>query len=73
MATTIYIITNKLDGMRYIGQTINYEARKAAHRNNKKDKTRLHRAIRKHGWENFEMKPSGFTLRDTIGVLFLHA
>lgn len=48
----IYKITNKLNGMMYIGQSVNIHHRWVAHQN-AKDKQPLHRAIQKYGKENF--------------------
>lgn len=56
----IYCYTNKINGKRYIGQTINPEQRYSAHKsaaynkNNYEYKTPFHAAIRKYGWENFD-------------------
>lgn len=55
----IYCYTNKLNNKKYIGQTINPEARKNSHKSeafNEKSHTYnsvFHRAIRKYGYENF--------------------
>ena len=48
----IYKIDNLKNGKCYIGQTINYEKRIKQHKK-ARDDTALHRAIRKHGFENF--------------------
>lgn len=53
--TTIYVITNKIDGKKYIGQTINFESRIYCHRNNSNNRL-LREDIKKYGWENFETK-----------------
>ena len=56
----IYCYTNKINGKKYIGQTINPQLRYNAHRSsyqNPKDKEQnslLHRAFRKYGFENFQ-------------------
>lgn len=48
----IYKITNKLNGMMYIGQSVNIYHRWLAHQR-AKDNQLLHRAIQKYGKENF--------------------
>ena len=49
----VYKITNKLNGMVYIGMTQNFKRRMWRHRR-ANDGSYLHRAINKHGWKNFE-------------------
>ncbi len=59
MTGIIYCYTNKINGKKYIGQTINPEQRKRNHKHealNYKTDYYFHRAIRKHGLENFEYK-----------------
>ena len=41
------------NGKVYIGQTNDFKARMNSHKNSKED-TRIHNAIRRHGWDNFE-------------------
>lgn len=51
---SIYIITNKLNGMRYIGQTISdVEKRFKNHLREKRDDSYLHNAMQKYGKDNF--------------------
>ena len=56
----VYCYTNKINGKKYIGQTINPESRKSSHKSSAYNEkapdfsTPFHRAIRKYGWENFE-------------------
>lgn len=56
----IYKFTNKINGKHYIGQSINLEMRKYAHKSsayNEKTKdynSQFHQAIRKYGLENFD-------------------
>ena len=54
----IYYITNKVNKKQYIGETINFEERKAKHlaalRSNKHHSIKLQRAYNKYGEENFE-------------------
>lgn len=69
----IYKYTNKINGKHYIGQSINLEMRRYAHKSsafNKKAKdydAQFHQAIRKYGWDNFdyeviaEMFPEEYT------------
>ena len=60
----IYCYTNKINGKRYIGQTINeLKTRHRLHMNavrftsNKRDnETPIHRAMRKYGIENFKLE-----------------
>ena len=51
----IYCYKNKINGKRYIGQTINQQQRKSAHISDSTHiDTKLYRAVRKYGWDNFE-------------------
>lgn len=56
----IYKYTNKTNGKHYIGQSINLEMRRYAHKSsafNEKAKdynAQFHQAIRKYGWDNFD-------------------
>lgn len=58
----IYCFINKINGKKYIGQTINPNQRYKQHKSsafNKTDKeynSLFHRAIRKYGWNNFDYK-----------------
>jgi len=47
---TIYILENKLNGMKYIGQTINFDKRIKKHLN---DDMFIDKALRKYGIDNF--------------------
>lgn len=50
----VYSYINKINGKRYIGQTINPEQRKRCHiSDSKKTDNKFYRAVRKYGWENF--------------------
>jgi group I intron endonuclease len=52
---TIYKSTNKINGKVYIGFDSNWPHRKNSHKcYYKKGDTKFYRAIKKHGWENFE-------------------
>lgn len=54
----IYCITNKINGKRYIGQTINWGTRLNEHlKYYYTEKSALHSAIIKYGVSNFEMLP----------------
>lgn len=70
----IYCYTNKINGKRYIGQTINPQLRYSAHKSsyqNPKDKeydSLLHRAFRKYGFENFQYEILAKDI-DSIDVL----
>ena len=53
----IYCYTNKINGKKYIGQTIRGDNRKTAHKHmalETKSNMIFHKAIRKYGWENFD-------------------
>jgi len=59
MFCTIYLIKNKKNGKQYIGFTsCSIDKRIAEHRSNAKRGSmyNLHQAIRKHGWEAFEVQ-----------------
>jgi|SRR6185503_17207279 len=53
---TIYRAENKLNGKSYVGFDCNWPYRKTAHKSAAKRGSELHfhRAIRAHGWDNFE-------------------
>jgi len=52
----IYMIKNKINGKIYIGQTTRpIEKRFAEHRTRKKGYSAIHDAIKKYGWNNFEI------------------
>ena len=59
----IYYITNKVNKKQYIGETINFEERKAKHlaalRSNKHHSIKLQRAYNKYGEENFKKEIIG--------------
>ena len=53
----IYMITNKINNKKYIGQTLNFKKRKKDHICNARDNkinTHLYLAMRKYGIENFK-------------------
>jgi len=51
----IYVIENKINGMRYVGQTLNLKRRMTSHLSTSSNCRYLKRALRKHGSENFEI------------------
>lgn len=53
---SIYKVTNKVNGKIYIGFDSNWPVRKYQHKSRAKKNSsyRLHMAIRKYGWENFD-------------------
>lgn len=53
----IYCVVNKINGKKYIGQTIDYETRKRHHFLRNSTCSYLKRAMEKYGKENFEMLP----------------
>lgn len=51
----IYLISNKINNKIYIGQTINFNKRMREYKNNfSKEQPKIHRAIDKYGWDNFD-------------------
>lgn len=53
----IYMITNKLDGNKYIGQTSrDIDTRFAEHCSETRGHSKLHNAIQKYGWQNFKVE-----------------
>lgn len=50
----IYCLTNKINGKRYIGQTINWPVRKQSYINPKGNRF-IEKAIRKYGFNNFKL------------------
>lgn len=50
----VYKITNRINGKIYIGIAKDFNTRMRGHRWSKKRETRIARAIRKYGWENFD-------------------
>lgn len=53
----IYVITNKLNGTQYVGQTTrNLEVRFNEHCTEKRGHSPLHKAIQKYGWVNFKIE-----------------
>lgn len=53
MTSGIYLITNKLNNMQYVGQSVNIEDRLYRH-SITDDNCYLHNAIKKYGWKNFK-------------------
>lgn len=51
----VYKITNLVTGESYVGSSKNIRCRVWKHRTSKKE-TKFGRAVRKYGWENFEVK-----------------
>ena len=49
----IYCLTNKVNGKKYVGQTINYKRRMYQHSMAHKECRALSNAIKKYGWHNF--------------------
>lgn len=55
MTCGIYLITNKINGHMYVGQSVNIENRFSQHRRCLDiDSLAIDRAINKYGWENFK-------------------
>lgn len=55
----IYCFTNKITGKKYIGQAVNPQSRRNAHKNfalKRNSPYYFHKSIRKHGWDNFEFQ-----------------
>lgn len=50
----IYCYTNKINGKKYIGQTIHEKRRMATHKSAKSKSSQFHSAIKKYGWDNFK-------------------
>ncbi len=56
MKNVIYLFTNKINQKKYVGQSIDFNVRLSAHKQQaKKDEYPLYRAIRKYGWDNFSI------------------
>ena len=55
MEKYVYKIRNKINGKVYIGQTNNLERRLKEHRFDKRSHKPIHDAIKKYGFENFEV------------------
>lgn len=55
MTCGVYLVTNLLNGLRYVGQSVNIQRRWKSHRFCKDD-TYFHRAICKHGIGNFKFE-----------------
>lgn len=53
MVCGIYIITNKITGKSYIGQSVDINRRITEHKYVKSDSSYIDRSINKYGWENF--------------------
>lgn len=54
----IYLMLNKINNKKYVGQTVQSENRRLSkHKSDSagSSQSAIHRAIRKHGWENFEV------------------
>lgn len=74
----IYKATNKVNGKAYIGFDSNWPNRKIGHLYHSKNETEntsyFHRAIRKHGWENFDwiVLKENATLEDEIILIEEH-
>ena len=59
----IYCYTNKVNGKKYVGQAVDFERRHKQHINQAYNENQkydynvpFHRAIRRHGIENFEIE-----------------
>lgn len=59
----IYKFTNKINGMSYIGQSVNIERRYKEHKNIKHENTLFHKAIEEYGFDNFD-----FSIVETCGI-----
>ena len=51
----IYLLTNLITLLCYVGQSVNFKSRMNAHKNSKKN-FYLSNSIRKHGWHNFKVE-----------------
>ncbi len=64
----IYMLTNLITLLCYVGKTIDFKRRMRYHKNSKKNYY-LSRSIQKHGWHNFKVEiPS--MLPNTPGIEF---
>jgi len=53
----IYMLTNLITLLCYVGKTIDFKNRMSQHRRHiKLDNTYVHNSIRKHGWHNFKVE-----------------
>ena len=51
----IYLLTNLITLLCYVGQSVDFKSRMRQHKNSK-TKTYLSRSIQKHGWHNFKVE-----------------
>lgn len=56
MTVGIYMFTNKINGMSYIGQSTNIERRYKEHMTKNSEKTLFHEDLKKYGKDNFYFK-----------------
>lgn len=55
MEKYVYKIENKINKKIYVGQTNNLDRRMQEHKHNERNNHPIHNAIKKYGWENFEV------------------
>ena len=64
----VYCLTNKVNGKKYVGQTINFPKRMSGHQK-KTSCIAVWRAIQKYGWENFDKEVLVETDKENVDEL----
>ena len=62
----IYKFTNKINGMSYIGQSVDIERRYKQHKSINTDNTIFHNAIREYGFEAFDFEIIELCTKDSL-------
>lgn len=62
----IYKFTNKINGMSYIGQSVDIERRYKQHKRINTDNTIFHNAIREYGFDAFDFEIIELCAKDSL-------